>query len=112
MITISSTDGGLSRRPPHPLDPIRASLTLRNLLLRRRECPWTGDFLRDKDEEIGLRLSYTLVWQRNEDKDRHKDTYMMVMMKIHIHKMATHVIPGPETGDTKEIGFPFLSGKE
>ena len=27
----------------------------------------------------------------------------------YIHKMATHVIPGPETGDTKEIGFPTLA---
>ena len=49
MITISCTDGGLSRRPSHPLDPIRASLTLWNLLLCCGECPWTGNFLRDKD---------------------------------------------------------------
>ena len=44
--------------------------------------------------------------------DTKTKTYMMVMMKIHIQKMATHVIPGPETGDTKEIGFAFLGGKE
>ena len=31
-----------------------------------------------------------------------EDTYIQ-------HKMATHVIPGPETGDTKEIGFPTLA---
>ena len=55
MITISSTDGGLSRRPSHPLDPLRASLTLWNLLLCCGECPWTGNFLRDKDEELRLR---------------------------------------------------------
>ena len=60
MITISCTDGGLSRRPSHPLDPIRASLTLWNLLLCCGECPWTGNFLRDKDEELGLRLRLRL----------------------------------------------------
>ena len=72
IITISSTDGGLSRRPSHPLDPISASLTLWNLLLRCGECPWTGNFLRDKDEELRLRQSYILVWQRNEDL-RHRE---------------------------------------
>ena len=35
------------------------------------------------------------------DKDD-EDTYIQ-------HKRATHVIPGPETGDTKESGFPTLA---
>jgi hypothetical protein len=41
-----------------------------------RECPWTGNFLRDKDEKLRLRQSYILVWQRNEDL-RHRESLFL-----------------------------------